>query len=322
MVSAPRALPQLDGSLFLMDGGLETALIFLEGVDLSNFAAFPLLLEKEGQHRLQRYFEPFINTALNRKVGFVLDTPTWRCNTDWGAKLGYSGKQLADVNRRAVAWAIDLKARSATSTTPIVVNGVVGPRGDGYRVDTKMTVEEACVYHNPQVATFREAGAEMVSAITMNYVEEAIGIARAAQANDIPAVIAFTVETDGRLASGDTLETAIETVDGATGATPAYYMVNCAHPIHFDKVLSGGASWTDRVRGLRANASEKSHAELDVATELDAGNPQELAQQYRELRRRLPHLSVFGGCCGTDHRHIVAICDEMLRITDFRSGPN
>jgi homocysteine S-methyltransferase len=177
-----------------------------------------------------------------------------------------------------------------------------------------MTPEEARTYHNPQIETFRDAGAEMVSAITVNYVEEAIGIVKAAQANNISVVISLTVETDGKLASGDTLGAAIEAVERATGAAPAYYMVNCAHPTHFDHVLSGGASWTNRVRGLRANASTKSHAELDVATELDAGHPQELGQQYQELRRRLPQLSVLGGCCGTDHRHIVAICNACVSV--------
>lgn len=312
MASTARVLPQLDGSVFLMDGGLETALIFLEGVDLPCFAAFPLLLDTVGRRKLERYFEPFIDTALKHRIGFVLDTPTWRSNTDWGAKLGYSAEQLADVNRKAAVLAMDIKGRFATSTTPIVVNGVIGPRGDGYRVDTRMTAEDAYAYHSPQIETFRDAGVEMVSAITMNYVEEAVGIAMAAQANDIPVVIAFTVETDGKLASGNTLGAAIETVDRLTRAAPAYYMVNCAHPTHFDSVLSSGASWINRVRGLRANASRQSHAELDAATELDAGNPQELGQQYRELRQRLPRLSVLGGCCGTDHRHIEAICDACV----------
>lgn len=314
MGSPPHDLPQLDGSIFLMDGGLETTLTFLEGVDLPFFAAFPLLLDTAGRHRLETYFEPFIRTALEQKVGFILDTPTWRSNTDWGAKLDYSVEQLMDVNRRAAAWANALKSKFASPTTRIVVNGVVGPRGDGYRVDAKMTPEEARTYHNPQIEAFHDAGAEMVSAITMNYVEEAIGIVEAAQANNIPVVISFTVETDGKLASGDTLAAAIETVERATGAAPAYYMVNCAHPAHFDDVLSGGASWTNRVRGLRANASTKNHAELDAATELDAGNPQELGQQYLELRRRLPQLSVLGGCCGTDHRHIVAICNACVSV--------
>jgi S-methylmethionine-dependent homocysteine/selenocysteine methylase len=295
-----------------MDGGLETTLIFLEGVELPCFAVFPLVLDEVGRGRLDRYFEPFIRTALERKVGFVLDTPTWRANADWGAKLGYSKEQLVDVNRRGVTWAIGVRDRFATSMTRIVVNGVIGPRGDGYRIDAKMTIEEARAYHSEQIETFRDARADMVSAITMNYVEEAIGIAKAAQANNIPVVISFTVETDGKLASGDTLRSAIETVDQVTGGAPSYYMINCAHPTHFEDSLSSTGGWTNRIRGLRANASAKSHAELDAAVELDAGNPTELGQRYRELRRRLKQLSVLGGCCGTDHRHIYAICEACV----------
>ena len=312
MASYRDALPQLDGSVFLMDGGLETTLVFLEGLDLPCFAAFPLLLDDAGRQTLKRYFEPYLRTAADREVGFVLDTATWRANPDWGAKLGFSKEAITDINRRGVTLAIDIRNASATSTTPIVINGVVGPRGDGYRVDAQMTADEAQQYHSDQIEAFRDAGADMVSAITMNYAEEAIGIARAAKANDIPVVIAFTVETDGKLATGETLQSAIKRVDEATGGAPAYFMINCAHPTHFDDAISGVGDWSDRIRGVRANASAKSHAELDEAVELDAGDPVALAKQYRDLRKQLRHLSVLGGCCGTDHRHILAICEACL----------
>jgi homocysteine S-methyltransferase len=150
-----------------------------------------------------------------------------------------------------------------------------------------------------------------VSAITMTYAEEPIGITRVSQARGLPVVVAFTVETNGRLPSGQELRSAIETVDAETDTAPAYYMINCAHPSHFESVLSEGA-WLDRIRGLRANASRQSHAELDEATELDPGDPIELAQQYRALRKRWKRLSVFGGCCGTDRRHIAAIAEACL----------
>ena len=312
MASYKDALPQLDGSVFLMDGGLETTLVFLEGLDLPWFAAFPLLLDDAGRQTLRRYFEPYLSTAADRKVGFVLDTATWRANPDWGEKLGYSKEAITDINRTAVALAAEIRDASATSTSQIVINGVVGPRGDGYRADAQMTADEAQQYHSEQIEAFRDAGADMVSAITMNYTEEAIGITRAAKANDIPVVIAFTVETDGKLATGETLKSAINRVDEATGAAPAYYMINCAHPSHFETSISGREGWLDRIRGVRANVSRKSHAELDEAQELDAGDPVALGKEYRELRTRLRHLSVFGGCCGTDHRHIVAICDACL----------
>ena len=130
----------------------------------------------------------------------------------------------------------------------------------------------------------------------------------------MPAAISFTLEIDGKLPSGDTLADAIARTDAETGAYPAYYMINCAHPTHFEHVLRDGGAWTKRIRGLRANASARSHAELDESTELDDGNPEELGVQYRELRSLLPQLTVVGGCCGTDHRHVAAICKAMETV--------
>ncbi|EIM25626.1 homocysteine S-methyltransferase family protein [Microvirga lotononidis] len=306
------AFPPSDDAIFLTDGGLETTLVFVEGLDLPCFAAFPLLRSVEGRGRLERYFEPYIRTAMERDVGFILDTPTWRANADWGAKLNVSPEDLIVMNGDAVRWALSLRDRLSDERDRILINGVVGPRGDGYRADAQMTVEEAQAYHAPQLEAFRDAGGDMVSAITMNYAEEAIGIARAAKALSMPVVISFTVETDGRLASGETLRSAIERTDRETGEATAYYMINCAHPTHFDDILSGREEWTRRIRGLRANASVKSHAELDESTELDPGDPVDLGRHYRRLRERMPQISVLGGCCGTDHRHIAAICEACM----------
>jgi homocysteine S-methyltransferase len=312
MTSSRFAFPPSAQDIFLTDGGLETALVFLEGVDLPCFAAFPLLRSAEGRGKLETYFAPFVRTAVERDVGFILDTPTWRANPDWAAKLNVSPEDLMDINQQAVRWAADLRDRLSDSRERVLINGVIGPRGDGYRADAQMPAEEAQAYHALQVEAFREAGADMVSAITMNYAEEAIGIARAAEALGMPVVVSFTVETDGRLASGESLQSAIERTDRETGQIPAYYMINCAHPTHFDGILESRADWTRRIRGLRANASAKSHAELDEATELDPGDPIDLARCYRNLRERMNHLSVLGGCCGTDHRHIAAICDACV----------
>jgi S-methylmethionine-dependent homocysteine/selenocysteine methylase len=312
MTNSRFAFPPSRDAIFLTDGGLETTLVFLEGVDLPCFAAFPLLRSEEGRARLDRYFEPYIRTAVERDVGFILDTPTWRANPDWGARLDVSLEGLADVNQDAVRWASRLRDRLSDAKERVLINGVVGPRGDGYRPDAQMTAEEAQAYHAPQVEAFREAGADMVSAVTMNYAQEAIGIARAAEALGMPVVVSFTVETDGRLASGETLRSAIERTDRETGHTPAYYMINCAHPTHFDGILSEQDGWTRRIRGLRANASAKSHAELDESTELDPGDPEDLAGRYRALREHMTQLSVLGGCCGTDHRHIAAICEACV----------
>jgi homocysteine S-methyltransferase len=240
----------------------------------------------------------------------VLETPTWRANADWGAKLGYSPQALAAINRQAIDLMAELRACFETAQTPLVISGNIGPRGDGYDPGRQMSADEAADYHAEQIAIFRDTAADMVSAFTMNYVEEAIGIARAAAAAGVPAAISFTVETDGRLPTGDTLRQAITRVDDATGGTPAYYMINCAHPTHFEAVLDDELIRA-RVRGLRANASTLSHAELDEAEELDEGDPADLGARCGALRSALPNLNVFGGCCGTDHRHVAAIAAAL-----------
>ena len=299
------ALPQLNGTFLLADGGMETTLIFHKGLDLPNFASFPLLETEKGRTMLVDYFRPYIQIALNHGVGFLLDTPTWRCNPDWGALMGYSEAALAKANADAVTMLTSLRERTETPQTPIVINGLIGPRGDGYVPGHQMTAPEAQAYHQPQIDAFAQAGADMVSALTLNYMAEAIGVCRAAKAARIPVAIGFTVETDGRLATGQTLEQAITAVDQDT--PPAYYIINCAHPTHFDKVVQNGSDWISRVHGIRANASSLSHEELDNSETLDAGNPQEFGQQHRALLHHLPNVKVIGGCCGTDHRHIEAV---------------
>jgi S-methylmethionine-dependent homocysteine/selenocysteine methylase len=300
-------LPQLDHEVFLADGGIETTLIFDDGFDLPDFAAFTLLDHTEGRAALTRYFEAYTAVAARHGVGVVLETPTWRASPDWGARQGYDHARMAAVNEDGVALVGGVRDRHATPSTPIVVSGCIGPRGDGYQVTTTMGVDHAAAYHSLQAEAFARAGADLVTAITMTYSEEAAGVALAAKAVGLPAVIAFTVETDGFLPSGESLAEAIEAVDAATGAYPAYYMVNCAHTTHFDHVLDPAQPWTNRLGGIRANASKLSHAELDEAETLDAGNPEELAQHYRELRGRLPNLRVLGGCCGTSDVHVDAI---------------
>jgi homocysteine S-methyltransferase len=313
-------LPQLSGGDFLTDGGLETTLVFHHGIDLPCFAAFPLVMSECGRETLRAYFRPYLETARERNIGFILDTVTWRTNADWGRKLGYSAKDLADVQRTSIAFASELRDSYATDRTPIVINGILGPRGDGYKAEDRMSAEQAAHYHAAQIEIFRDTPSDMVSAVTLTYPEEAIGIVRAAQAYDLPAVISFTVETDGRLPSGDTLREAIEAVDSATDSGPIYYMINCAHPQHFEGTLAAQEDWLKRIRGIRANASTLSHAELDAATELDAGDPIALGLHYQSLRERLTKLCVLGGCCGTDRRHIIAICEACNpRAKEFPS---
>jgi S-methylmethionine-dependent homocysteine/selenocysteine methylase len=300
-------LPQRSGRMFLTDGGMETTLIYHDGIDLPCFASFTLLKTPEGRELTRGYYARYAAMARRAKLGFVLESPTWRANRDWAEKLGYSLAELASANRAAIDLMVELRNQYETPSSPCVISGNIGPRGDGYNPSQFMSVVEAQAYHGEQIAVFRDTTADMVSAFTMNYINEAVGIARAAQAADLPVVLSFTVETDGRLPTGETLKDAITLVDKVTDAAPVYYMINCAHPTHFRGALATGEPWLKRIGGLRANASRRSHAELDQATKLDEGNPVEFGEQHAELRRLLPHVSVFGGCCGTDHRHVEQI---------------
>lgn len=302
------ALPQLSGRLFLTDGGLETTLIFHDGFELPCFAAYRVLDEEGGPEALGAYFRGYAAAARARGAGFILESATWRASAAWGRQLGDSPASLAAYNRRHIAFLSALREELQTEESPIVISGCVGPRGDGYDAGVVLSPDEAKRYHQDQIATLASTEADLVSAFTMTHVGEAVGITRAAQEEGIPVVISFTVETDGLLPSGTPLGEAVERVDAATGSGPAYYMVNCAHPQHFRHALAEQATWKSRVRGIRANASTKSHAELDEAEELDAGDPEQLAAEYAALARLLPNLNVLGGCCGTDLRHVEAAC--------------
>ena len=305
------SLPQLEGDLFLTDGGIETSLIFHQGLDLPEFAAFVLLDSDEGLDQLRRYYEPYLALARESGAGFVLESPTWRASPGWAARLDVSAEKLDELNRRAIGLMEELRGHAGDA--PVVISGCVGPQGDGYRPAELLSAAAARDYHSTQIGTFADTAADMVTAITMTYADEAIGVAQAAQDAGIPAVISFTLETDGRLPNGQGLGEAIEEVDDATGGAPSYYMINCAHPTHFDDVLATDEAWRDRIRGLRANASTMSHDELDEAEELDDGDPDDLGARYAALRSRLPQLNVVGGCCGTDHRHVAAIRDAWAR---------
>jgi homocysteine S-methyltransferase len=293
--------------MFVTDGGLETDLVFHDGVDLPAFAAFPLLENPEGRGRLRRYYDGYLDIARKHHAGFVVETPTWRANPDWAGQLGYSLARLEAVNRVSVDLAEEVGAAAAADGLTAVVSGCIGPRGDGYDPGDAMTAEEAEEYHAVQIGTFASTSADQVTAVTMTNTPEAIGIVRAASAAGIPSAVSFTVETDGRLPTGQPLHEAIDQADAETDGAAAYFMINCAHPTHFSGALAREGAWRQRLVGLRANASVRSHAELDEATELDEGHPDELGMQHAALRDLLPAVTVLGGCCGTDARHVAAI---------------
>jgi len=302
-------LPQQTMSTFMTDGGLETDLYFNKGIELPEFAAFDLLKNEEGRIVLNKYYVDYLNVSKLKCSGFILEAPTYRANPDWALKIGYTLDSLDAMNRSAVHEMEKIRSEYENENFKIAISVCIGPRYDGYAPNEKMSKEMAEEYHSVQIKTVSDTKADLVSALTMNYNEEAIGIVNAAKKNKIPVVISYTVETDGKLPSGESLEEAITSLDKMTDNYASYFMINCAHPDHFSNVLDPESNWTKRIKGIRANASCKSHSELDESETLDVGDKQELARGYKHLKTLLPNLSIIGGCCGTDHTHMEEICD-------------
>ena len=309
-----RILPHESDRLFMTDGGLETTMVFHEGFDLPGFASFVLMYDERGRNALEEYFRAYMDIAKSVGAPLIIETVTWRANPDWMRKIGYADEDVERVNRDSVLHLDSLRGEFESSGEPLIISGCIGPRGDGYVTGKMMSSTEAKSYHLPQIKALADAGADLVSAITMTYEEEAIGIADAAADAGVPAVISFTVETDGRLPSGSRLSNAIAKVDAESNVQPAYYMINCAHPSHFVEALKEGSGWQERILGTRVNASKQGHAELDESEELDEGNPSELAEDLCAVWDLLPNFRVSGGCCGTDDRHV----REMARKAAVR----
>lgn len=307
MNTSTATLPQLDGTRFVTDGGMETDLIFHHGVDLPEFAAFPLLDDPDGRELLTNYYDGYAAIARHAGVGLMLETPTWRANPDWGARLGYAHDDLARIDADAVGFLQDLRASYAerSEVGPILVSGMIGPRGDGYVSEGAVEPAQAADYHLPQLRAFTESGADLATALTLTDVGEATGIVQAAHSVGLPIAIGLTVETDGRLPDGTTIGAAISAVDQV--AAPDYFLINCAHPTHVANGLTEPGEWTHRIVGTRVNASPKSHAELDEAEQIDEGDIAQLVVGQAALEHLLPALAIVGGCCGTDHRHVGAL---------------
>ncbi len=304
------ALPQLSGDLFLMDAGLETDIIFNHGVEIPEFAAHTLLPDPKGRETLINYFRGFFLLADATGAGFILDGPTWKAHMHWAKDLGASEDDLRQANHDSIAFISELRNEFSENAKPIVLDGLIGPRGDAYAPEEAVAADEAERYHSKQIGWLADTEVDMVTALTFTQSDEAIGVVRAAKAAGLPIVVSFTVETDGNLPTGQSLSAAIRAVDDATDQAAAYFMVNCAHPDHFFHVL-GDEAWARRILGIRCNASRMSHAELDNSEVLDDGNPVELGEQYQSIKQRMPWLNVFGGCCGSDLRHVTQIAKAL-----------
>jgi S-methylmethionine-dependent homocysteine/selenocysteine methylase len=305
-------LPQLENVIFACYTGMDTDILYNRGIDLPGFASYPLLSNPEHKKIIRECYSNLVDLGREQNVGVILDSVTWSANRDRGAELGYTAADLKKYNIDAIE--LIANVRNEKGDLPTVLCGQIGPRNDGYAPTELMTTKEAEDYHSEQIEVYSNTEADFVSAFTICYAEEAAGIVRAAQRYNMPVAIAFTVETDGRLPTGMSMREAIEQVDVESNGGAFYFLINCAHPDHFTGIFND-EPWMQRLRGVVANASRCSHAELEVAEELDDGDPKELGAQVGRLREKFPHFNILGGCCGSDLRHMKRIIEEAKTTT-------
>jgi len=314
MLNVQCKLPGPGSKTFLTEGGIETHMQYKKGYELPHFCLFDLMNDPKAVADLRAYHERIIEVALTHKVGMVLDGVHYRSSRDWGKLLGYSSESLAEIVTEGIEFYKALAREFETADSPMPISGVVGPRGDAYDVGRVMGADEAEEYHAEQIHTMKMAGADFITALTFNQVDEAVGLVRAAQKSDLPVVVSFSLGDDGTLKTGPAFGEAIEAVDQATDNGPAYYMINCTHPVDFAPAFDVPGDWTNRLGGIRPNASSLDHGVLCQLGHLEEGDPDELGQQMADMARRFPQINVWGGCCGTDYEHIDKIATAVLAV--------
>lgn len=312
-------LPQLNGYDVTTQGGMETWLQYVDGFELEHFCFFDLLNNPDAVSALTDYHHRIMEAVLPHGFGVLLEGLHYRASRDWGELLGYSREGLAEINTRGIEFYKNLAREYETADNPMPIGGVIGPRGDAYDTGRTPEVSDSEDYHSEQIQTLKEAGADMITAATFSFEKEAIGVAKAAKALNIPLVISFTTSDDGNLLSGGTIGEAIRAVDNATDSSPVYYMINCSHPTEFEPILSD-ENWISRISGFMPNAAASEKLSLCSLGHLEDGDPEELGHQMAALAKRYPHMTVWGGCCGTDSRHLGQIAKRVKEVRNKMSA--
>lgn len=294
----------------MSEGGTETEIMYKYGFDFPEFAVFELLKNPKATTKLKRMYEEYFSVVSEQKMLALVGGLDYRASPDWGAKLGYSASGLADINHQCIEFLRDAAAPFLNEIDEILIQGLVGPRGDAYEKGKNISVDEAQDYHSVQLSTLKKANVDLVTAITFNSVPESIGIARAAKTINIPLCISLSLDSSSKLNSGPSLSEAIETIDKETENSVDFYMVNCVHPTEYEPAILY-ESWMERIRGVRPNASAMDKISLCKLGHLEDGDPIELGRQVGDLMKRFPHMDIIGGCCGTWNTHLREIARNV-----------
>jgi homocysteine S-methyltransferase len=309
---------QQPGLNYLTEGGQETEIMYKYGYDLPSFALFPLLDNPRAMTELRGMYGRYLDTAARHGFGVIIGGLDYRASPDWGALLGYSSEQLAELQMRSISFLREVAQPYQAQVPALRYAGIVGPRGDAYETNQTITADEAEEYHGAQLATLARADVDLVEAMTFTSVPEMVGLSRAASNAGLSLSVSFTLDNSTRrLPSGPTLKEAIETIDAQTGGDrPAFYGINCSHPFEFMPAIEPGR-WFERVRCLRPNAAMMDKISLCTLGHLESGDPVELGELMGGLARQYPHIDMWGGCCGTWETHL----DEIARNVSAARDP-
>ncbi|WP_328858470.1 homocysteine S-methyltransferase family protein [Williamsia herbipolensis] len=300
------------GLTYLTEGGPETEISYEHGFDLPHFVMFGLLDDDRAVAVLRGMYERYLDVAVRHGFGVLMAGVDYRASPDWAALLGFSSRQLADLQLRAIDFLREVAEPRRAEVPALLYAGVVGPRFDAYDPARQITAVESQAYHSEQIATLARAGVDLVQTLTLSSIPEAVGVCRAAARAGLPVSVSFTLDnTTHRLSSGPSLRDAVETVDLETGPDrPAFYGVNCSHPLEFIPAVEPGG-WFRRVRSLRPNAALLDKIELSSLGHLERGNPTQLGELMGDLAKRHPHIDIWGGCCGTWDTHLEEIAARV-----------
>ena len=303
--------PQQEGRFYLSEGGTETELMYKYGFELPHFATFPLLENPDAVSRMREMFRSYLEVAAKYKICALMGGLDYRASPDWGELLGYSPGGLAEANIQSIEFLREIADEYASEIPVILIQGLIGPRGDAYERNETITENEAEDYHSVQLETLKKAGVDLALALTFNNIPESIGVARAAAKIGVPLGISLTLDSTSKLSSGQSLVEAITTIDKETDQSPEFYSINCSHPVEYEPAIEPG-EWINRVRGVRPNASKMDKIALCKIGHLEEGDPVELGELCGDLARRYPHMDVWGGCCGTWNSHLDEIAKNVI----------
>ena len=302
---------QKEGCFYLTESGTETEIMYKYGFELPHFAMFPLLDNPDAVSTMREIFRSYLEVVAKHGMCALMGGLDYRASPDWGELLGYSPQGLAEANHQSIDFLREIAKEYSSDIPEILIQGLIGPRGDAYERNETITEDEAEDYHSVQLETLKEADVDLALAITFNNIPESIGVARAAAKIGVPLGISLSLDSTSKLNSGPSLAEAIDTIEAETNRSPEFYSINCSHPVEYEPAIEPG-DWIHRVRGVRPNASKMEKIALCQIGHLEDGDPVELGELCGDLARRYPHMDIWGGCCGTWNTHLDEIAKNIL----------